>query len=659
MKKFYVIFLLITGGFNITFALQDNAGIRYNSCIDSLLTLLKKDKDDTNKINHLNKLSKEWLSISSYDTSLYYANFALQLSSQLSFEKGISSSLNTIGSIYTYTSDYPKALDYFQRCLKFNISNKRGVAASLGNIGSVYTYLSDYPKALEYYFKSLKIDEEIENKQGIASSINNIGIIYLDLSDYPQALNYFIRSLKVCVDKDDIANALDNIGIVYLHLSEYPKALEYHFKGLKIREEIGDKRGIAASLDNIGNVYEELSDYPKALEYHLRSLKTGEEIGYKLGVAASMSNISNVYLKLKQYAFSLQYSTNAIHLLTETGNLSYEKDVQYIAYQACKAMNNNAQALEHFERFVVLHDSIYKDETRRQIMYKQMSYEFDKKEAFAKLEQEKKDIEQATHNKQQATLLNIFIGAFVMVALLVVISVVAYRQRIRSNALIALKNEEISRQSANIAGREVERKRISEELHDGIGGTLAAIKLNLVRINSNATLITPELDSIISNLADACKEVRTISHNLALPALDAGSFVSVISDMVRKFIIPDKLNINLEFSSPLDMEKIPGSIKADIYRIIQELLTNITKHAAATKVEIEFSKQENDLFLLVEDNGTGFDVTEAKRGIGLRNIESRIKLHGGEVNIDSKINRGTAINIHIPLSDITRNKTTA
>src|ERR1035437_3447074 len=162
--------------------------------IDSLLSLLKKDKEDTNKVNRLNRLSWEYRNISSYDSSIAFAETALKLSQQFNppYIKGIAYAYGTIGIVYKDQGDYPKALEYDFRALKTfeELKDKDRISASLGRIGIVYDLQEDFPKALDYDFKALKIAEELGNKKLILAWLGNIGEIFREQRDYPKALDY-------------------------------------------------------------------------------------------------------------------------------------------------------------------------------------------------------------------------------------------------------------------------------------------------------------------------------------------------------------------------------------------------------------------------------------------------------------------------------------
>jgi len=295
---------------------------------------------------------------------------------------------------------------------------KKWQAYALKIIGVSFLIKSDYPKALDYQFRSLKINEEITYKKGVANSLNNIGLVYYALQDNTKALAYHFRCLKIQEEldnKEGIANSLNNIGNVYNALSEYPKALNYQLQSLKIMEEIGDKQGIAYSLTSIGNIYIALSGYKTALDYYLRSLKIMEELGNKQGIILSIGNIGEAYLKQKQYTAALQYSIKAVQLCKEIGDLNSEKEFQITIYKMYKAKGNGIKALEHYERYVLLRDSIFKEENQKQIMRKEMTYEYEKKEIAAKAAQEKLDAITGEEKQKQQIVIYAVAGVLLLV----------------------------------------------------------------------------------------------------------------------------------------------------------------------------------------------------------------------------------------------------
>src|ERR1039457_1836736 len=151
LKKYFVFVLICLPA--IVFSQQ--------SKIDSLRSLIKNDKEDSNKVKHSGKLCQEYINIGSYDTALIYGNTALEVAKQFNFLKGVASAYNNIAHIYYLKGNYSKTLDFLLKSLKTDeeLKDKIGIKKNLGNIGNVYYRQGDYPKALDYDFKALKMAE--------------------------------------------------------------------------------------------------------------------------------------------------------------------------------------------------------------------------------------------------------------------------------------------------------------------------------------------------------------------------------------------------------------------------------------------------------------------------------------------------------------------
>ncbi len=348
-----------------------NAFSQQSSVIDSLLTLIKKDKADTNKVVHLYNLCGKYTDIGFYDSALYYGNAALQLAQHLNFKKGIARSYGSIGIIHGEQGNYPKELDYYLKALKVDeeLNNKKGISQHLGNIGTVYKNQGDYTKALDYYFKALKISEDIENKKYITSFLINIGIVYRNKADYP-------------------------------------KALDHYFKALKMNEELGNKSLKASILHNIGAVYSDQGDKNKALDCYLKALKINEELGYQKKIAIQLGNIGSVYTKIGKFKEAEQYIKRAISINDSIGAMNYLMSGEESLSELYDTTGRHKLALLHYKKSVALKDTIFSQENKKQLVQKEMNFEFEKKETATKAEQDKKDaVAMAEKSKQQFVLL--------------------------------------------------------------------------------------------------------------------------------------------------------------------------------------------------------------------------------------------------------------
>lgn len=257
-------------------------------------------------------------------------------------------------------------------------------AKALNTIGASYQVKGNFAKAIDFYQQSLKIREKLNDTKGISASVANIGSIYINIGEFEKALTYQLRSLKIfelMSNKQGMASAYNNIGLIYNNLDSYDKSIEFTTKGLKIFEELGDKQGVAASMSNLGNTYSSIADYDKALEYQLLSLNFAQESGDKQVESVTLSIIARTYHKKKMYDKALEYAQKAKQIAISAEDISSEKEAVFTLYDVYKSKNNTQKALESYERYIVLKDSIFKQDNQREIAQKELEYEYEKKAA--------------------------------------------------------------------------------------------------------------------------------------------------------------------------------------------------------------------------------------------------------------------------------------
>ncbi len=408
-----------------------------NKIIDSLITLLKKNKSDTSKIINLNKLAWEYKNFGSYDSAIQAANTALHLAEKLNLKKEIASSYNNIRSVLYNRGNYPQALEYGLKALKISedLKDKDGMTKSLGNIGMIYFNKGNYPKAMEYYLKSLRIAEEQGNKIAIVNNLGNIGLFYKEIGDYVKSLDFNLRTLKLAEElgnKSLQAKTLNNIGDVYLAQSDYSKSLEYYFKGLKMSEEIGVKRGIAIVLNNIGEVYLEEGSYPKALDYFLRALKLHEELGNKSLIAKCLGSIGSLYIKSGNFSKADEYLKKAVAIDENIGELNdlrqFDEMLSKIYDTTGLQAENRGQyeiaaknlnlSMYYLKKATNLKDTLFSQENKKQLVRNEMNYEFDKKEAATKAIHDKQLAVADTENKKQKIIIWVIIVGLILIIML-------------------------------------------------------------------------------------------------------------------------------------------------------------------------------------------------------------------------------------------------
>ncbi len=239
---------------------------------------------------------------------------------------------------------------------------------------------------------------------------------------------------------------------------------------------------------------------------------------------------------------------------------------------------------------------------------------------------------------------------FRIIAILLVFGIIYLTLQLSKKKWNALQQKRIA---LILDAQEQERKRIAADLHDGVGQLLFAVKLRLDYAKKKSSRDTNELNEIITesrslldNIAD---EIRNISYNLVPSSLKKFGLVKAIEETLQKTNFGHDLVI--KFIPVTQNDRYNENIELTLYRIFQELLLNATKHANAKEIDIQLIEHHNEIILMFEDDGNGFDYQKAlseSTGSGISNINSRVHILGGTLHFDTKSNDGTTVTVTIP-----------
>lgn len=361
--------------------------------IDSLVNYLNTAKEDTNKVKCLHSLFFRY-EYNDVPLAEEYINEALTLSKKIDFQRGEAFSYVCLGYLSEDQGKFNEALEWFHTSLKVykKIDNKKGISRGLRNISSVYMSRGQYAKGLDYSLQALKISEELADRKLIALDYTNIGGIYHGMEDYPKALTYFLKALKMSEEtgeKGNVANDLCNIGVAYKEMGDYSKALEYYSKSLEVAKEFNKTKSILAAYSNIGGVYDEQKEYKKALEYYQKAQNIAEEVGDISILSIVLANIGSTNIYLKNYNEAEAVLIKALALTNQTGAISTKKMVHEFLSDLYEETNDFKKAHYHYKEYSNLKDTIFNMEKFEDMTRNELTYEFDKKEAILKAEQEK------------------------------------------------------------------------------------------------------------------------------------------------------------------------------------------------------------------------------------------------------------------------------
>ena len=623
-----------------------------------------------------------------------FANKAIKLSETTNQDSTILKSKVVLNNIYILKADYQtlKSTNLQNIQLAESLKDSLLIAFANNNLGWAYKSLSKNDSAYYYYYKASKLFNKLQSDRNEGEVLFNMANIQFEEKDYLGAEENAITALRLIRNLPKTENNLDTLwsinnllAIISDELGQFDKAIEYHQKALSFSDQIKDNYLYTLySNSNIALIYKEQKQYDKALGIY-KDLFNNKEILLQepnnyaliLGDYAYVRHLSkkfktdeitSMFTEAYKMSDSLQdnYSLMSISLNASEfyKDLSLKDSALFFAnraYNLAKKTNTNdvilkslilksdieepAKAKTFLTEYVKLSDSLQNKERAIRNKFARIEFETDL------IVERSKQIA-----KERLWLLFLSIGLiFTLLLLYIIVTQRTKNKELRFNQQQQETNEEIynlmlSQQDKIDEARVAEKKRISEEIHDGILGRLFGIRLSLDSLNMSSKPEAMETrEKYLEDLKEIEEDIRKVSHELNSDFVSGSNYISIIKSLLETQTKAYKLTYVLRNDDNIDWDSINNKTKIHYYRIIQESLQNIYKHANATEVHISFKQKNNVICLSISDNGSGFDVNKARKGIGLKNINSRVKEIQGELDIKSTMNSGTRIRIKAPI----------
>jgi len=532
---------------------------------------------------------------------------------------------------------YMQALAIFKA-----LDNTAQVSRCYYKLGFNHFKLADYDLGLDYYFKSLKLDEERNYKPGIALTLERIGKLYLNTGDFYKARESFERALNIFIElKDDFRMLMNESCIAVTYQKEamrydndslFYKAIDL-YKVLLPKSSKKSPETHATLLQNIGSSYRFLKQYDKSLEYLIKSLPIQVELGLHKDSAHTCNDIAETYLDMNQLSKAKKYALKAVNFARGYA-LQQERYAYYVLYLIEEKTQNFESSLVNYKKYQKLQDSIFSLEKTNKINDLRIKYESDKQRL--KIENQESNIALLDAKNSVKNQWLIF-GSLGLLSVFLLFTI----SKSKNNAKKEKKQQEKFSQNL-MESQEMERTRIAKELHDSVGQKLTLIK----RKSQNTKQI--ELTNLTN---DALEEVRSISRGLYPALLKELGLSRSLTQLVNEY------DEQTELFYTMDIDIIDSyfteTASLNFYRLIQECLTNIVKHAKAKSVTVSIKKEKNSVIAFIADNGKGFDLEDSKKqnSLGLKTIFERIKILEGKLSIDSKLNTGTNFILTIPVKN--------
>lgn len=407
--------------------------------IDSLRRLAASAPADTTRVKILNQLAWQLKNQGSYDEGFKAAEEALRISEQLNFSWGLINSHNNLGLLYSYKGNYPLALANQIKSLQYAERFNRPFFAcnALSNIGNLYHLQGNYEKALEYQLKALHLRLQIIARGG----------------DHRDSLA--------------IANSWGNIGIIYTELGQLDTALACHRHSLELMRLTGGRIGEANALNNIGTCYLDQDSLRQALLYFHEALNIYRQAGYLSGEGTSLSNLAETYLRMNDMRQAERYALESVKLADKAEEPEILEDAHMVLYNIYERKGRYDAALLHYRKYIRALDQLRNEENTKRSVQIEMQYEFDKKEAATRLEQEKRDALAAAEARRQQIVLFAISGFGLLVLVFAIFAYRSLMQKKRANAAIMYQKQLIEQKQKEILESIHYAKRIQTTLMPG------------------------------------------------------------------------------------------------------------------------------------------------------------------------------------------------
>jgi signal transduction histidine kinase len=615
---------------------------------------IQKLPDDTSKVNTWNRLAAD-IRFQDPSKAIEYLQAAVALAEKLDYKYGLAFAYTHRAELLFYETKLDSANYLLNRAQVLVASNeedasKRLLAVITQRQASIYHQKQQYDSAVLTYQQAAVGFIKLNDPTKAIFCYYNLSNIYNSLSDTANALLYARQTFRIARQTGDSTYLLraymaladahvgcKNFDSVY-HFSKYALPIAYRQKNLF---PIGKFQSL------LGLYFADKKQYDSALSYFTSALEAYKPINLGYEVSYTLYQIGHTYLQSKTYATAINFLEKAAEESKQYGLDQVLRLCLTDLVEAEEKRGNFAKSLQYLKQYVVVNDTVLQRNNRKTVYDLEVRYQTQKKDAQLLLQQ--------NQLKQKSLLNYLFAGA---IASAVIIAFFMYytfdqRKRLQEKRITELENEKmLSASEAVIRGQEEERGRLAKDLHDGLGGLLSGVKFSLTNMKSNVVLDADsalKFERSLDMLDNSIAELRRVAHNMmpeVLVTFGLAEAVKSYCDSVHQSGI-----FQVSFQQVGEIKRLSANTEIILYRIVQELLNNVAKHAQARQVLVQLSVHGTNLDVTVEDDGKGMDpslLTDTK-GAGWINIRSRIDYLKGKLDLQTAPGKGTSVHFTVPV----------
>ena len=644
--------------------------------IDSLRSLLETAQQDTAKMKLNYQLAEELSGYNAGAASKYLEagyNLANARNHKFYVAKYYLTKGHLLYDMAKYDASrmsYDSAIDLYNRLITAaNLASKQieiykfDKADCLTGKGLLLAKLYNYQESIQLYFEAIAGIEDIKGNgknDYLATLYADIASNYYELEQFDNALKY--DKLGLLYLNRNVNTDLYIIGHLFV-ADDFSGLLQFDSSALYLEKV----RDIVMQLDKpnlnvrfyyiLAGIYRKKNEWEKAFNSYVKAKDAAKKMKDDFQIVNSEEGIAAYYLHTGNLNKARELSLNVLNESIRINIPFFRMQALQILTETEEKAGNISKAYQYQKQFIAISDSVKKEKLQRQMHEIEVKYQTEKKQKEI-LQLQKDKLLQSLSIKQKSTLNYFLIGSL---AALIIVVFLGYRN-LRHRQQLAKQQDELHQQRISelekdrqlvvvdsmLKGQEEERSRLAKDLHDGLGGLLSGVKFSLSNMKDNL-VITPDNMAVFERSLDmidtSIKELRRVAHNMMPEMLTKFGLDEALKEYCNT-INTTKLVAVKYISLGID-KRLDKSIEIIIYRIVQELLNNILKHAGATEAFVQVIKEDKRLNIVVEDNGKGFDpsLVENIKGAGWINIRSRIEYLKGQIDIHPEPGKGTLITI--------------
>lgn len=513
--------------------------------------------------------------------------------------------------------------------------------------------MGEYSQSARYYYEAIRylLQHEPDNVN-MPITYSNLGAVLNRLGVHDQAF-YYLERAELLSRKHNmtypLALTLNNKAEAYIATGDTARGIRCYEEALAISRDENFVEIQQALYSGYGELLLTQGKIKNAIRFFTNALSIDSNANPYYASIIPYYSLGRAYFLLEDYGNAEMYLTQGISRAEKLGMLDNKADAHRTLAAIYEATGRYPASVRQMRIYLSLKDSLMHKERVQAISQLNIKYQTAQKDK--ELAEKQLLIVQQRHQiSGKNTLIGIVSLGTLLFTVLSLLLWVLYRNknhkhRLQAEQLRTMEQEaEIRLMQALIRGEEKERTRIAQELHDGIGGMLAAIQMHFSASRNRQPEAVPaqqNMDEIMKMLENAADEVRKTAHNLMPDILIKHSFEEALQLYCEQINSGGKLQVDLQIHGAINA--LPKSVELSLYRVVQELIQNIIKHAGASQAIIQINQQEKVISIMIEDNGTGFRPDGNHSGIGMQNLKSRVQALQGFLSIESAEGAGTTV----------------